>query len=85
MALFGKKADKVIMCPICKEGLPERQNKVSHYASHAIQTEQGDYIWKCSCGEEDGAWKDEMGAGAGLAQHFEQRHGISMVASLGIS
>ncbi len=81
MPLFGK---KLVTCPMCDEGLPVRENKLMHYASHAVQVQSGQYGWKCGCGEEDGLWESDIGAAAGIAEHFARRHGISQSVTLGI-
>lgn len=82
MGLFSKQS-KTVVCPICNADLPLRENKLMHYATHAIPTEKGDYGFKCGCGEADGYWPTDFGAAAGMAAHFEHRHGISQSISLG--
>jgi len=82
VGIFSKKS-KTVACPMCSEELPLRQNKLMHYASHAIRTDAGDYGYKCGCGEADGYWPTDVGAAAGMADHFAKRHGISQSVSLG--
>jgi len=80
VGLFGK---KMVTCPMCGDGLPAKENKLAHYGSHAVRSPDGECGWQCPCGESDGYWKDEIGAAAGMADHFSKRHGISMSVSLG--
>jgi hypothetical protein len=80
LGLFAK---KFVSCPMCQQELAAKENKLSHYATHAIRTDSGDYGWKCPCGEADGYWDSDFGAAAGMAQHFANRHGIYMTVSLG--
>jgi hypothetical protein len=80
MALFG---NRLTTCPLCGAGLPAKENKLSHYAGHAIASDNGDYYWECTCGEKDGYWNETTGVAASLAQHFAHRHGISLSESMG--
>jgi hypothetical protein len=75
---------KFIRCPMCDEDLPMKDNKVMHFASHAVKTDNGDYGWKCPCGEEDGFWPTNFGAAAGMTDHFARRHNISQTVSMGM-
>ena len=69
---------------MCGDQLPVKQNKISHYSAHAIKTDNGDYGWSCPCGEKDGYWPSDMGAAAGMTDHFARAHGISQTVSMGM-
>lgn len=75
MVLFKKKLDT---CPICDAGI-ERGGLARHNLGHAIPAPDAasGYVWRCSCGEEEGAWNQPTGAAAGLTQHMTVRHGLT--------
>lgn len=74
MGLFKKKLDT---CIICDAGV-ERGEMLQHNLTHAEPAPDGggDFIWRCACGEVDGAWDEPYGAAAGLTLHMTQRHGV---------
>ena len=76
MGFFSKKLQT---CPICDAGI-EEGGLARHNMSHAIPaTDGGDgFMWKCSCGEQDGVWDKNYQASTGLTTHVMNRHGLSM-------
>jgi len=73
---------KFVDCPICKEPLPLRGNKMPHYGKHVL-TEEGAFGYRCPCGEAR-FWADKVFVEVGMAQHFADRHGISTNVSQGL-
>ena len=74
---------KSVACPIFTQELPIRENKLTHYASHAAQTNSGNYDYRYRCGEADGYWPTHFRAAAGMADHFAKRYDIFQAVSLG--
>lgn len=64
-------------CFVCGCGVSDA---LKHCTSHAVLIEKGEgrgsYTWECSCGPADGYWPSADHAGAGLAVHLSERHGI---------
>ena len=80
MGLFSKKP-KTIACPVCSGQIEDSfSDKLEHWESHAYKITSGEgtgsFTWKCACGPADGYWPSADNAGAGLAQHMDERHGI---------
>ena len=76
MALFSKKTP--VLCPVCSEPFGKGVNVMSHNMQHALPAKDGGggFMWRCSCGEEDGVWDSDAGAAAGLTMHMTSRHGV---------
>ena len=82
--IVWRKSEIVRVCPMCQEELAFKDNRFSHFAIHAIESSNGDFSWKCPCGEADGYWPTEIGAAAGMTEHFARRHGIPQTVSMGM-
>jgi hypothetical protein len=79
MGLFTKKLDA---CPICGVGVERALTAwlAHNEASHAVPAPdgRGDFIWRCGCGEYDGAWDQPHSVAAALTMHFKQKHHLYM-------
>ena len=80
MGLFRKKA---LICPICRDELPEPTVGANyvHWEDHLVEGRNSEgaarWKWHCSCGEQpEGAWDNPTAAVAGLSLHMGHRHGM---------